>query len=196
MRRAFQQSPPSLRRGAAMLVDAVIVIESLIVALLFRFDGQVPDPFLFTFWPFALASAILFVVLLRANGVYQSILRYTGIYQGVRIASATSIATGLLFLADFGMGPEGVGLMSHNAAPLSVVLVGGVLAYLQLVAVRLYPRVFYELSLREIGRRKRTAPSSGRARPGSRSPATYGAWRRWRTRSSASSPTRTRPTRS
>lgn len=154
---AFRQSPPTFRRGAAMVVDAAIVVESFAVALLFRFDGDVRDPFWNTFWPFALASALLFVLLLNSNGVYQSILRYTGIYQGVRIASATSIATGLLFLAVFGLGPEGLGLLPYNMAPLSVVLVGGALAYLQLVAVRLYPRVFYELSLREIGRRKRTA---------------------------------------
>ncbi len=140
-----------------MMVDAAIVIESFVVALLFRFDGNIELPFRFSFWPFVLASAVLFVLLLRANGVYQSILRYTGIYQGVRIASATSIATGILFLADFAIGPDGVGFMNFNPVPLSVVLMGAVLAYLQLVAVRLYPRVFYELSLREIGRRKRTA---------------------------------------
>jgi FlaA1/EpsC-like NDP-sugar epimerase len=153
----FQHSPPSFRRGAAMMVDAAIVIESFVVALLFRFDGNIELPFRISFWPFVLASAILFVLLLRANGVYQSILRYTGIYQGVRIASATSIATGILFLADFVIGPDGLALMAYNPVPLSVVLMGAVLAYLQLVAVRLYPRVFYELSLREIGRRKRTA---------------------------------------
>ncbi|MDQ3507001.1 MAG: polysaccharide biosynthesis protein [Actinomycetota bacterium] len=157
IQRTFQHSPPSFRRGAAMMVDAAIVIESFVVALLFRFDGNIELPFRFSFWPFVLASAVLFVLLLRANGVYQSILRYTGIYQGVRIASATSIATGILFLADFAIGPDGVGFMNFNPVPLSVVLMGAVLAYLQLVAVRLYPRVFYELSLREIGRRKRTA---------------------------------------
>ncbi|MGH3089660.1 MAG: polysaccharide biosynthesis protein [Rubrobacteraceae bacterium] len=157
LQRTFQHSPPGLRRGAAMLVDAAIVIESFVVALLFRFAGSVDQPFLISFWPFTLISAVLFVFLLRINGVYQSILRYTGIYQGVRIASATSIATGVLFLADFIIGPDGLGLLGNNPVPLSVVLVGAVLAYLQLVAVRLYPRVFYELSLREIGRRKRTA---------------------------------------
>jgi FlaA1/EpsC-like NDP-sugar epimerase len=38
-----------------------------------------------------------------------------------------------------------------------VILAGAVLAYVQLVAVRLYPRVFYELSLREVGRQTRSA---------------------------------------
>ena len=139
-----------------MLVDAFIVIESFAVALLFRFDGDVDDPFWLPFWPFAVFSAIVFVVLLWQSGVYQSILRYTGIYQGVRVASATAIAAGILFIIDFSLGPEGLGILRSNAVPLSVVLVGAVLAYIQLVAVRLYPRVFYELSLREVGRKKRT----------------------------------------
>ncbi len=139
-----------------MLVDAIIVLESFAVALLFRFDGDVEGKFWPTFWPFALFSALVFVALLRESGVYQSILRYTGIYQGVRVASATAIAAGILFILVFAVGPEGLGFLDHNPTPLSVVLVGSVLAYVQLVAVRLYPRVFYELSLREIGRRTRT----------------------------------------
>jgi FlaA1/EpsC-like NDP-sugar epimerase len=164
LQRTFRQSPPALRRGAAMLVDAAIVLESFAVALLFRFNAKVPDDFWLTFWPFAVFAALVFVALLYESGVYQSILRYTGIYQGVRVASATSIAAGVLFILDFAIGkalnlesvPVGKAL-SHNPVPLSVVLVGAVLAYVQLVAVRLYPRVFYELSLREVGRRTRAA---------------------------------------
>ncbi|MGI9050128.1 MAG: polysaccharide biosynthesis protein [Rubrobacteraceae bacterium] len=159
MQSAFQHSPPALRRWAAMLVDAVIVLESFVVALLFRFNGDVPPEFLLTFWPFAILSAFIFVALLYESGVYQSILRYTGIYQGVRVASATAIATGGLFIADFASGKLLAAVtgrvLGHNPVPLGVVLIGAVLAYLQLVAVRLYPRVFYELSLREIGRRTR-----------------------------------------
>jgi FlaA1/EpsC-like NDP-sugar epimerase len=153
MQRAFRQSPPAFRRGAAMLVDAAIVIESLAVALLFRFNGHVPSGFWSTFWVFAVFAALAFVLLLYESGVYQSILRYTGIYQGLRVASATAIAAGGLFIADFAVG-EIVGL---RPVPLSVILAGAVLAYVQLVAVRLYPRVFYELSLREVGRRTRAA---------------------------------------
>ena len=152
MQRAIRQSPPAFRRGAAMLVDAAIVIESFAVALLFRFAGDVDPEFWKTFWPFAIFAALAFVLLLNESGVYQSILRYTGIYQGVRVASATALAAGGLFIADFAVG-EIVGL---RPVPLSVVLAGAVLAYIQLVAVRLYPRVFYELSLREVGRRTRT----------------------------------------
>ena len=158
LQRAFHRSPPAFRRGAAMLVDALIVMESFAVALLFRFAGEVPWDFWRMFWPFALFSALAFVLLLNGNGVYQSILRYTGIYQGVRVLSATAMAAGGLFIAVFAIGPWGFGIMKEvNPVPLSVPLMGSVLAYVQLVAVRLYPRVFYEMSLREVGRRTRTA---------------------------------------
>src|SRR5215208_5025055 len=158
LQRAFHRSPPAFRRGAAMLMDALIVMESFAVALLFRFAGDVPGEFWRMFWPFAVFSALAFVLLLNGNGVYQSILRYTGIYQGVRVLSATAMAAGGLFIAVFAIGPWGFGIMKEvNPVPLSVPLMGSVLAYVQLVAVRLYPRVFYELSLREVGRRTRTA---------------------------------------
>src|SRR3712207_5495105 len=151
--RVFRQSPPAFRRGAAMLVDAAIVIESFAVALLFRFNGDVAPEFWNTFWPFAIFAALAFVLLLNESGVYQSILRYTGIYQGVRVASATALAAGGLFIADFAVGE----ILGLRPIPLSVILAGAVLAYVQLVAVRLYPRVFYELSLREVGRKTRAA---------------------------------------
>src|SRR3712207_2669828 len=151
--RAFRQSPPAFRRGAAMLVDAAIVIESFAVALLFRFNGEVDPAFWNMFWLFAIFAALAFVLLLYESGVYQSILRYTGIYQGVRVASATAIAAGGLFMADFAAGE----LLGLRPVPLSVILAGAVLAYVQLVAVRRYPRVFYELSLREVGRQTRAA---------------------------------------
>src|SRR5918995_4088420 len=160
LQRAFHRSPPAFRRGAAMLVDALIVIESFAVTLIVRIAGDTAGspPFWPFFWPFAVFSALAFVLLLNGNGVYQSILRYTGIYQGVRVLSATAMAAGGLFIAVFAIGPWGFGIMKEvNPVPLSVPLIGSVLAYVQLVAVRLYPRVFYELSLREVGRRTRVA---------------------------------------
>jgi FlaA1/EpsC-like NDP-sugar epimerase len=157
LQRAFHRSPPAFRRGAAMLVDALIVVESFAVVLIVRVNGDAEKPDFFLFWPFAVFSALAFVLLLNESGVYRSILRYTGIYQGVQVLSATAIAAGGLFLAVFCVGPYGFGITEGNPVPLSVPLVGSVLAYVQLVAVRLYPRVFYELSLREVGRRTRVA---------------------------------------
>ena len=153
LQRAFHRSPMAFRRGAAMLVDALIVIESFAVALVVRWNGDVPVESWRMFLVFAAFSSLAFVLLLNENGVYQSILRYTGIYQGVRVLSATAIAAGGLFIANVIAGE----LMALNPVPRSVPLVGSVLAYVQLVAVRLYPRVFYELSLREVGRRTRVA---------------------------------------
>ena len=160
LQRAFHRSPPAFRRGAAMLVDALIVMESFAVVLIVRMTGDAQNdqgPEWPLFWPFALFSALAFVLLLNESGVYRSILRYTGIYQGVQVLSATAIAAGGLFLMVFCVGPYGFEITDKNVVPLSVPLVGSVLAYVQLVAVRLYPRVFYELSLREVGRRTRVA---------------------------------------
>ncbi|MGI8859563.1 MAG: SDR family NAD(P)-dependent oxidoreductase [Rubrobacteraceae bacterium] len=156
LQEAFRRSPPALRRWAAMFVDAVIVMESFAVALLVRTNGRLESEFWITFWPSAAFSALVFVLLLRWSGIYESILRYTGIYQGIRVASATSIAAGMLFIVDFIVGDYGLGILGFNPLPLSVPLIGSLLAYVQLVAVRLYPRVFYELSLREVGRQTRT----------------------------------------
>lgn len=149
LRERFANSP-GLRRAAAMVVDALIVFESLVVALLFRFDGAVPPRFWGNLWPFAGLSVVVFVALLYESGIYRNVLRYTGVYQGVRVASATAVATGVLMLANLGWDA-----VWNRPMPVSVVLVGSVLAYVQLVAVRLYPRVFYELSLREVGERER-----------------------------------------
>jgi FlaA1/EpsC-like NDP-sugar epimerase len=136
---------------AAMVVDATIVIESFAVALLFRFEGDVLSPFWGTFWPFAIFAALAFVLLLYWSGVYQSTLRYSGIYQDVqqgealvvprwvlRVASATALAAGGLFIADFAVGE----ILNLRPVPLLVILAGALLAYVQLVAVRHVPRVF------------------------------------------------------
>jgi FlaA1/EpsC-like NDP-sugar epimerase len=139
-------SSAGARRAAAMVVDALIVLESLVVALLFRFGGSVPQDFWTRFWPFAVFSAVVFVALLFESGVYRNVLRYTGVYQGVRVGSATMFALGVLTVVNLGVGT----VWAQPVPQGGVILFGGVLAFVQLVAVRLYPRVFYELSLREI----------------------------------------------
>jgi FlaA1/EpsC-like NDP-sugar epimerase len=138
LQRAFNRLPPAFRRGSAMLVDALIVMESFTVMLIVRVSGDAVAPSWPFFWPFAVFSALAFVLLLNWNRVYQSIPRYSaGIYQDVRVLSATAIAAGGLFLAVFCVGPFGFGITRVNIVPLSVPLVGSVLAYVQLVAVRL-----------------------------------------------------------
>jgi FlaA1/EpsC-like NDP-sugar epimerase len=135
---------------AAMIVDVLIVLESLVIALLFRFDAQVPTNYWASFWWFAVLSTPVFIAFLLESGVYKNVSRYTGVYQGVRVASATALATGVLLIANLGLER-----LWARPVPLSVLLVGSALAYIQLVAVRLYPRVFYERSLREVGERER-----------------------------------------
>ncbi len=128
MRQLFSRA--AFRRGAAMVVDAVIVIESFAVALLFRFAGNMPPLLWGTFWPFAIFAALVFLLLLYQSGVYQSevyqsTLRYSSIYQEVgagalvvsrwvlRAASASAIAAGGLLIADFAVG-EVLGLTGRS----------------------------------------------------------------------------------
>jgi len=132
------------RPGAlAMIIDALIVVESFAVVLIVRAAGDTAGspPFWPYFWPFAVFSALAFVLLLNANGMYQSILRQAepGIYQGVqlRLLSATAMAAVGLFLVVVCVGPWGFGLMDFNPVPFSVPLMGSVLAYVQLACVRL-----------------------------------------------------------
>ena len=70
LQRAFHRSPPAFRRAAAMLVDAFIVIESFAVVLIVRVSGDAEKPEFFLFWPFAVFSAVAFVLLLNETGVY------------------------------------------------------------------------------------------------------------------------------
>jgi len=124
-------------RVLAMVLDASITIESLFVALLFRFDAQVPGAFWTRFWPFAALSAVVFVALLFVGGAYRGTTSRV-----VIIATATSvmIATGALVLVNVGMD-----FLWARPVPPTVILLGGVIAFVQLVALRLlYARMFRE----------------------------------------------------
>jgi hypothetical protein len=44
LQRAFHRSPPAFRRGAAMLVDALIVMESFAGVLIVRGSGDAEPP--------------------------------------------------------------------------------------------------------------------------------------------------------
>jgi hypothetical protein len=117
LQRAFNRLPPAFRRGSAMLVDALIVMESFAVMLIVRVSGDAVAPSWPFFWPFAVFSALAFVLLLNWNRVYQSIPRYSaGIYQDVRVLSATAIAAGGLFLAVFCVGPFGFGIAMRTGS--------------------------------------------------------------------------------
>jgi hypothetical protein len=142
LQRAFHRSPPAFRRVLAMLVDALIVMESFALALIVRASGDAVAPSWPYFWPFAIFSALACVLLLNWNGVYRSVvssgeIRQQGLYLDVRLLSASAMAAGGLFLAVFSVGPFGFGITRVNIVPLSVPLMGSVLAYVQLAWVRL-----------------------------------------------------------
>jgi hypothetical protein len=95
--------------------NALIVLESFVVALLFRFDAQVPEEFWIRFWPFALVSVMVFVVLLQRLG----------------LVSAVLLAAGILVIAN-----AGIDFIRSRPVPLSVILTGAVFTLVQLLVVR------------------------------------------------------------
>ena len=52
LQRVFHRSPPAFRRGAAMLVDALIIMESFAVVLIVRMTGDAPQNAQKPEWPF------------------------------------------------------------------------------------------------------------------------------------------------
>lgn len=117
------QAPLPFRRVAAMIVDAVIVLESFFVAFLLRFNGDVPTVLWPAFCAFALIAAAIFVASLYASGTY---------HQRLRVALATCLAVVAILIADVILGR----FLLTNPMPLSAALLGSLLVYLQLRAIR------------------------------------------------------------
>src|SRR3954454_4888232 len=100
----IRTASPGVRRAVAVLVDALIVLDAFVLAMLFRFAAVVPKEFWKSFWPFVALSVLVFVVLLFESRAYEKASRYTGLYQGLRVASATVLAAGVLVVATLGIG--------------------------------------------------------------------------------------------
>lgn len=101
------------------VINALVVLESFLLAMLYRFDGMVPEDYWYRFWPFALVSVVVFVVLLQRVGVVSAVL----------------LAAGILAIAN-----AGIDFMWLRPVPLSVILTGALLALVQLLVVRrIYP---------------------------------------------------------
>lgn len=119
----LRESPPLLRRVAAMVVDAVIVLESFLVAFLLRFNGDVPTVLWPAFCAFAIFGAAIFVASLYASGIY---------HHRSRVAFASCLAVVGILIADVVLGR----FLLTNPMPLSAALLGSLLAYIQLRAIR------------------------------------------------------------
>lgn len=132
------------RRPLAVIVDACIVINAYTLASLVLFARWAPLQYyheLLIFLPIAVA---LHCGINLKMGMYRSVGRYVGLIQVLKAIQATAISVLLLVAA---------GLMAMPSSRLHVVVmvpIGGLIAFIFMVGVRFYPRVFYERSLRDV----------------------------------------------
>ena len=106
-------------RVLAIVLDALVTIESMLVATLFRFDGMVPEGYWNRSLLFALFAAVVFVILLLVGGAY----RVATLRVVIATALIAVIATGVLVLVNLGTAS-----VWARPAPPTVILFGGVLA--------------------------------------------------------------------
>jgi len=104
-----------------VLWDAVSVFVSFMAALAFRFDGRVPASYMRSFGSIIPLIVAVYCVINALLGLYNRLWRYASMQEVCTIGFAAAIATMLLVLASL-LWP------GERPIPLSVVMVGGILA--------------------------------------------------------------------
>ncbi len=116
-----------------LALDAVIVMACYAIALLLRFDGQIPQES--WRWYLYLGPAIALGYLLANSlfGVYQAAWQYGGLRDVSVLAVAVGLATAVTFGVNFSF--------HHRPIPVSVNLISGALIFLAMGLLRVGPRL-------------------------------------------------------
>ena len=135
---AGSQTRPAWRNAAqtavAVLLDIAIVYAGYAVALLLRFDGEVPAESWSLFLKTGPALAAGYVGANWLFGVYRTAWQYGGVRDVINLALAVAIITGIIFFANFGF--------PRRPIPLSVNLIAGGFAFLAMAGAKLRPRIW------------------------------------------------------
>jgi len=116
----------------AMTVDATIVVGSYAVALLLRFDADVPRITWETLWRAAPAIVVAYLAAFLLFGIYRTAWQYGGAGDVLNLARAILLVTILVFLFNR--------TRDVRHIPLSANLVGGLLIFLACSFVKMIPR--------------------------------------------------------
>jgi FlaA1/EpsC-like NDP-sugar epimerase len=119
-----------------VLLDALVVLASYLVALVVRFEGSVPDEYWHNFWMFLPAALFGYLYLNFAFGLYGQMWRYASVREARRVLASGTIV-GLWLLT----GSELLG-GDIRVLPLSVVALGAVFSLLGLGMIRFQSRLF------------------------------------------------------
>lgn len=117
---------------ALLLLDVVLVGMAYALALVMRFDGSVPGRYIDAFGSFLVVAVALHVVVNWVWGLYGQMWRHASVEEARRILLAGATTTVVLVMM---LGPS-------RPQPLSVMLVGSVVATLLIGAVRFQSRLF------------------------------------------------------
>src|SRR5262249_26432056 len=134
VRRLLPREHGIFRLALAMAVDCIIVVGGYTVALMLRFDGNVPPETRDTFRLVAPLIALAYLVAYVLFGIYRTAWRYGGAGDVVNLAKAVFLVTAALFFANF--------TREVRDIPLSVNLIGGALIFLASGFVKMTPRLF------------------------------------------------------
>ncbi len=132
------------RQYLSLLVYACIVANAYTLASLVLFSRWAPMQYYNELLLFLPVAIIVHLLVNFRFGLYRGIGRYAGINQGINIVKASVISVTLLLVVSVLVMP------SSRLHALTMVPIGGVVAFVFMAGVRFYPRIFYERSLREV----------------------------------------------
>jgi len=118
----FIRSLKILPRWIILLIDLTILLSSVAIAYLLRFNFDLVDIYAadFLFGLILYSAAGLFSIFLTRS--YSGIIRYTGIQDGLRILYSTSLGFGLTIVLNF-INQYWVG---KSLIPLSVLIIANI----------------------------------------------------------------------
>jgi FlaA1/EpsC-like NDP-sugar epimerase len=124
------------RNWSLVLLDLALVFPAYLGPLVLRFDGMVPSKYWRAFWIFVPVAAIVHLLMNYVFGLYGPIWRYASIQEARRVVLAGLSAGVLIFI----LGTVWTG--GQRPVPLSVAILGPILALLSFGAVRFQNRLF------------------------------------------------------
>jgi FlaA1/EpsC-like NDP-sugar epimerase len=110
--------------GILVVLDGVLVVASLALALLFRYNGQLPSGAWPSFRWFAMVAVVVFVAVLATNGMYSRMWRFASVIEARQLLRAGTIAGILLGGLDL----VGGTVADRRPVPLSVAVAGSAFA--------------------------------------------------------------------
>ncbi len=119
--------------GAAILLDAAVVATAYVVALLLRFDGEVPRENAVFVAGLLPAIVVLFVVMNALFGVYRTVWAYGSVGDMLVLFRPVALSTAGIFAVNY--------WFERRDLPLGVVLIAGALIFPGMAMVKMRTRL-------------------------------------------------------